>query len=84
MLIPSSGQKSLSRFERRSSRRPDADDVGAGTLVAHLGRGLVLAQALVGGLPDMAVVRPLAEGDLGDEPGLDPDDIAAPHPRHLR
>ena len=29
-------------------------------------------------------MRPLGEADLGDEPRLDPDDVALPHLRHLR
>ena len=35
-------------------------------------------------MADPAVVRPLAELDLDDEPRLDPDDVGLAHPGHLR
>ena len=50
----------------------------------HLIRLLVLAQPLVHRRPQPAVVRPLGEAHLGHELGLDPDDIAPAHSRHLR
>ena len=43
-----------------------------GRLPHNLPGILVLAQALEGGLPDHAVMRPPAELDLGDELRLDP------------
>ena len=53
-------------------------------LATHLLGLLVLAEALVGGRAQPAVVRPLGELDLADEPRLDPDDVVAAHLRHLR
>src|SRR6185312_8617810 len=43
-----------------------------------------VAQPLKRRRPQVAVVRPFEELDLADELGLDPDDVALPHLRHLR
>src|SRR5207244_152353 len=53
-------------------------------LAPDLARVLVLAQAVVHGGAQAAVVRPLRKRDLGDEPRLDPGDVTFPHPGHLR
>src|SRR5439155_25856735 len=53
-------------------------------LAPNLPRILVLAEPLVRGRPQVAVVRPLDEIDLADELRLDPDDVSLPHSRHLR
>ena len=53
------------------------------SLALHLIRLLVLAQALIHRRPQPAVVRPLGEAHLRHELGLDPDDVALAHLRHL-
>jgi hypothetical protein len=53
-------------------------------LAVHVLRSLVLAEALVGGRAQAAVVRPLGELDLTDELRLDPDDVALADLWHLR
>ena len=83
-MIPSSGQKTLSRFESLSTRLPRRSSVGQRLLAVHLARRLVLAQPLERRRAQTAVVRPLDELDLADELGLDPDDVGLAHPRHLR
>ena len=83
-MIPSSGQNGLSRFESLRTRLPFRISGRHRLLAPHLGRLLVLAEALVGGRAQAAVVRPLDELDLGDELRLDPDDVALADPRHLR
>ena len=60
------------------------DDVGGRPLVPHLGRRLVLSEALVRGLAHVPVMRPLAELDLGHEARLDPGDVSATNARHPR
>ena len=60
----SSPRPRAERWDARRSRRFLAD---------HVGRRLVVAQALVGGVAQGAGVGPLGELDLGDELGLDED-----------
>ena len=76
-MIPSSGQKGLSRFESFSSREPLRIAVleRLRLLAVHLLRRLVLAQALVRRRAQAAVVRELRELHLGDELRLDPHDL---------
>src|SRR2546423_3970472 len=51
------------------------------TVPAHLGRGLVVAQAEEGGMTQLAVARLFHEPDLGDERRLEPRRI--PHARRV-
>jgi hypothetical protein len=50
----------------------------------HLLDLLVLTETFVRGRAQPAVVRPLGELDLADQPWLDPGDVVAAHLRHLR
>ena len=52
--------------------------------LAHLRSMLVLAQSEVHGRAEPPLVRPLHELDLRDEARLEPDDVRATDPRHLR
>ena len=63
---------------------PLPDLVRQRLLLAHLLRRLVLAQTLERRRAQVAVVRPLGEDDLADEPRLDPDDVALADARQLR
>src|SRR6267142_1379943 len=53
-------------------------------LTPDLRRLLVLTDPEIGRMPEVTVVRPLAEPDLRDEPWLDPLHVALPHAGHLR
>jgi hypothetical protein len=55
-----------------------------GVFAPHRAGRLVVAEPLEGRRAQMAVVRPLREGDLAHELRLDPDDVALAHLRHLR
>ena len=87
-MIPSSGQNGLSRFESLSSRFPFRITLSSGASAAagavDLVRLLVVAQAEVRGMAQVAVVRPLAVAHLRDELRLDPLHVALADARHLR
>src|SRR5204863_7506103 len=59
----SRGRRARRRTPPRSSRGPLPD---------HLARALVVAKPEVARVPEAAVARPLGEGELTDEPRLDP------------
>ncbi len=83
-MIPSSGQKTLSRLENFRVRLPFLNLGGKRLLAADFLGQLVLPYPEEGRKTQVAFVRPFDELDLDDELGLDPSDVALAHARHLR
>jgi hypothetical protein len=81
---PLVGPEGLVEIREAKLALAEPDHVGDRLLARHLTRALVLADAEVGGVAQVIVVRPLAEPDLRDELRLHPLHVAFAHAGHLR